>query len=329
MKRLGVRLSLLWRLWILDPKCFFNGCFFLHFFTYLPGCSAPMKDFCASLISFPAELLETFQTLPSLLECSRSHRLPEVRQKEMLMKFQELAAAKVDALQQLAQWWQKNLKKHVVCHGNPFVMDLLGLCQKFLSLGVMRPLRSNETWPQEIWNLAQKWPEYFKHDLFWSLIDAIELFHSTEDAWTAHVLCLSRLERIRDDVIPKVTRDGRFEVISLELEYNWSLDQETTIKEKDEVFIREDPSLKGKVVKIENFGAGQKSKVVLLFDTKFKKNSNLMNVLEPNFKRISIMQAKFAMNNGAIWPQTGRGSAWLGTKCSGGSTYWFSIPSTP
>eukprot|EP00438_Fugacium_kawagutii_P028917 Skav206178 [mRNA] locus=scaffold3070:52245:67250:- [translate_table: standard] len=162
----------------------------------------------------------------------------------------------MSALQQLALWWQRNLRPQGSPSSNPFVTELLGVCQKFHRGRSLNP----GAWPDDVWSMAQKWPEYFKHDLFWSLMDAIELFNSSEDEWTAHVLCLSGLERARDDVQPKVSMDGRFQVVSLQLEYHWKMDQETTIKEKDEVFIREDASLKGKVIKIENFGAGKASK---------------------------------------------------------------------
>ena len=255
-----------------------------------------MQDFCANLTRISLDVLDTFHTLPVLVECSRSTRLPSSQKKEVETKLQTRAESKIGALQQLALWWQKHLKSQSSRPvGNPFVTELLGVCQKFHQGVPANP----GGWPDDIWNMARKWPDYYKHDLFWSLMDAIELFASSEDEWTAHVLCLSALERARDDVQPRVSMNGRFQVVSLELEYLWKLDQETTIKEKDEVLIREDPSLKGKVIKIENFGAGQTSRVVLLFDTNFKRNANLMNLLQPGLSRISIMQAKFALQNGA------------------------------
>eukprot|EP00435_Cladocopium_sp_Y103_P055405 s163_g18.t1 len=257
-----------------------------------------MEDFCANLTSISTDVLDTFYTLPSLVELFKDTRLPANQQQDVATKLQTRAEWKTAALQQLTLWWQKNLRAGQTlprAQGNPFVTDLLGVCRKFQQ-GISSLNQGG--WPDDVWRMAQKWPDYYKHDLFWKLMDAIELFASSEDEWTAHVLCLSGLERARDDVRPRVSRDGRFDVVSLELEYLWKLDQETTIKEKDEVFIKEDPSLKGKVVKIENFGAGQTSKVLLLFDTKFRKNANLKNLLEPGLKRISIMQGQFSLLNG-------------------------------
>jgi len=257
----------------------------------------PLQDFCANLTSISTDVLDTLYTLPFLVECSRSPRLPANQQQDVETKLQTRAGWKIDALQQLALWCQRNLRASQglpSAAGNPFVKDLLGVCQKF-QRGISSLNQGG--WPDDVWRMAQKWPDYYKHDLFWKLMDAIELFASSQDEWTAHVLCLSGLERARDDVRPRVSREGRFEVVALELEYLWKLDQETTIKEKDEVFIKEDPSLKGKVVKIENFGVGS-SKVVLLFDTKFRKNDNLMNLLQPGLKRISIMQGQFSLLNG-------------------------------
>lgn len=256
-----------------------------------------LEDFCANLTSISTDVLDTLYTLPFLVECSRSPRLPANQQQDVETKLQTRAGWKIDALQQLALWCQRNLRASQglpSAAGNPFVKDLLGVCQKF-QRGISSLNQGG--WPDDVWRMAQKWPDYYKHDLFWKLMDAIELFASSQDEWTAHVLCLSGLERARDDVRPRVSREGRFEVVALELEYLWKLDQETTIKEKDEVFIKEDPSLKGKVVKIENFGVGS-SKVVLLFDTKFRKNDNLMNLLQPGLKRISIMQGQFSLLNG-------------------------------
>ena len=81
--------------------------------------------------------------------------------------------------------------------------------------------------------------------------------------------------------------------------------QETSLKEKDEVLVKEDTTLRGKVLRVEN-SSGRPSKVTLLFDTNFKKNPNLDALLSPHMRCISIMQAKFSLNDGGDARSSGR-----------------------
>ncbi|CAK9033177.1 unnamed protein product [Durusdinium trenchii] len=263
-----------------DIVCNKTGDSFEDYYVALLG-----KDSCGDLRSF--------QTLPQLLEVSRSSVLPQRQRREAEERFRTLVSGKTHALQQLGQWIQRNVPSQYMVKRSAFVQDLLVLCTRFLGMA------RNPGWPEEVWNVAKKWPDFYKQELFWRLVDTIELFNASEDEWTEHVLCLSRLKRAQLNPRTATERmNGRFLTRSLRLEYDWNVTQETTIKEKDEVFVREDATLRGKVEKIDNSGAGRLSKVTLLFDTSFGKNPNLDNLLGPSLERISIMQAQFAMVGG-------------------------------
>ena len=133
---------------------------------------------------------ESFQ-LPKLMEMSRCQVLAQAKQREAKQRFSTLAKAKIGALQQLAAFAQGQPQDEPTFGvRDVLIRDLLSLCRSFGGRA-----QNLGGWPQEVWQTARKWPSYYKHDLFWGLIDAIELFKAPAHSWTAHTLCLSHLVR--------------------------------------------------------------------------------------------------------------------------------------
>ncbi|CAE7321044.1 DNA2, partial [Symbiodinium sp. KB8] len=236
---------------------------------------------------------ESFQ-LPKLMEMSRCQVLAQAKQREAKQRFSTLAKAKIGALQQLAAFAQGQPQDEPTFGvRDVLIRDLLSLCRSFGGRA-----QNLGGWPQEVWQTARKWPSYYKHDLFWGLIDAIELFKAPAHSWTAHTLCLSHLVRVEDNPQIKQYVDRKFTVEEVELTYTWDVDQETSIKEKDEVLVRGSPSMRGKVKTMIHAGTGRQSKIVLVFDTRFGKNPNLHKLVGPDYREICAMQAKFSIQNG-------------------------------
>ena len=131
---------------------------------------------------------QSFHRLPELIELANSQALQQEQRREAKQHFCNVAKAKIKALQRLSAF-AKSRGRCSPQEQSPLIKDLLCLSGGFNG----NRLGNVGGWPQHVWDIARKWPDYFKHDHLWSLVDAINLFASPENAWTSHVLCLSNL----------------------------------------------------------------------------------------------------------------------------------------
>ena len=157
---------------------------------------------------------------PKTLGLNSGRHLSQSELEQLRERLQERAKRKVGSLWRLFQWLSQHAEPPQAVPA-VFQRELVQLCSKLQQ-------RGRSDWPQKIWDIAKKWPDYHKYELFWSLFDANELYKGSEEEWTSHVLCLSQLERVENNarVEEKLGPNGRFVVRSLHLEYKWKVPQE-------------------------------------------------------------------------------------------------------